>query len=111
GASHPDEGARGRHVDFWRGFFVALSNPKTLAFFTAFLPQFIDPRLPIGHQLAIMCVVSTLLAAVTDSGWAIAAGRGPDWFMTPSRAKLLARLSGLTLIGGGIWLSLSRRST
>ena len=43
------------HVHFWRGITVALSNPKTIAFFTAFLPQFVDPSLPAGRQLAVMC--------------------------------------------------------
>ena len=59
---------------FLRGVLVALSNPKTIVFFTAFLPQFIDPGLPAGKQLAAMCAVSVLLAAVTDSLWAVAAG-------------------------------------
>jgi threonine/homoserine/homoserine lactone efflux protein len=99
---------RGR-VHFWRGFAVALSNPKTIAFFTAFLPQFVDPTLPVERQLAAMCAVSVVLAACTDSGWAVAAGLGRTWFMTSWRAKLLARLSGAALIGGGIWLSLARR--
>ena len=97
------------HVHFWRGFAVALSNPKTIAFFTAFLPQFIDPSLPVERQLAVMCVVSVVLAAFTDSAWAVAAGLGRAWFMTAWRAKLLGRLSGAALIGGGIWLSLARR--
>ena len=88
---------------------MALSNPKTIAFFTAFLPQFVDPSLPAARQLAVMCGVSVLLATVTDSGWAILAGLGRIWFMQPSRAKLLGRLSGLSLICGGLWLSLSRR--
>jgi threonine/homoserine/homoserine lactone efflux protein len=96
-------------VQFGRGFLVALSNPKTIAFFTAFLPQFVDPGLPAAPQLALMCVVSVLLGTLSDSGWAILAGYGRLWFMKPARAKLLGRLSGLTLIGGGIWLSLSRR--
>ena len=96
-------------VYFRRGLLVALSNPKTIAFFTAFLPQFVDPSLPVARQLAVMCGVSALLAAVTDSGWAILAGLGRIWFMKPSRARLLGRLSGLTLIGGGIWLSRARR--
>ena len=96
-------------VHFTRGFLVALSNPKTTAFFTAFLPQFIDPRLPAGPQLAAMCVASVLVAAISDSGWAIGAGLGRTWLMQPARAKFLGRLSGLTLIGGGIWLSLARR--
>jgi homoserine/homoserine lactone efflux protein len=96
-------------VQVWRGFLVALSNPKTLAFFTAFLPQFIDPTLPPRFQLAAMCAVSVLLAAVTDSVWAIAAGLGRAWFMKPARARILGRASGAMLIGGGVWLSLTRR--
>jgi homoserine/homoserine lactone efflux protein len=94
---------------FARGLMVALSNPKTIVFFTAFLPQFIDPKLPAGPQLAAMCLVSVLLAAVTDSAWAVASGLGRAWFMKPARAKFLRRLSGTVLIGGGIWLSLARR--
>jgi threonine/homoserine/homoserine lactone efflux protein len=97
------------HVHFARGLAAALTNPKTIVFFTAFLPQFVDPSLPAGRQLAAMCVASTLMAATTDSAWAVAAGLGRAWFMRPSRAKLLARLSGTVLIGGGIWLSLARR--
>ena len=97
------------HVHVWRGFAVALSNPKTIAFFTAFLPQFVDPTLPVERQLAVMCVVSVVLAVFTDSAWAIAAGLGRMWFMQSSRAKLLGRLSGVALIGGGFWLSLARR--
>jgi threonine/homoserine/homoserine lactone efflux protein len=96
-------------VHFWRGVLVALSNPKTIVFFTAFLPQFIDPALPAERQLAAMCIVSVLLAAATDSTWAVAAGLGRAWFMKPARARLLGRLSGSVLIGGGIWLSLARR--
>jgi threonine/homoserine/homoserine lactone efflux protein len=105
------EGAPPGRVHFWRGVVVALTNPKTIAFFTAFLPQFVDPNLPAERQLAIMCIVSVLLAALTDCAWGIAAGLGRAWFLQPARAKLLGRLSGAVLIGGGIWLSLARRST
>ena len=88
---------------------MALSNPKTIVFFTAFLPQFVDPKLPAGPQLAIMCAASAVMAAVTNSAWAVAAGFGRAWLMQPARAKLLGRLTGGVLIGGGIWLSLARR--
>ena len=99
----------GDQVHFWRGFLVALSNPKTVAFFTAFLPQFVDPTRPAARQLAVMCAVSVLLAALSDSCWAIAAGLGRTWFVRPARARILARACGLTLIGGALWLSLARR--
>jgi threonine/homoserine/homoserine lactone efflux protein len=96
-------------VHLWRGFLVALSNPKTIAFFTAFLPQFVDPRLPAEFQLAVMCAVSVLMAALLDSAWAVAAGLGRGWFVEPARARLLGQVSGTVLIGGGIWLALTRR--
>jgi len=97
------------HVHFRRGLVVALSNPKTIAFFTAFLPQFVDPHYPAGVQLAVMCAVSVPLAALSDGGWAIAAGAGRTFFLTRANAKWLGRASGLALIGGGLWLSLARR--
>ncbi len=94
---------------FLRGLVVALSNPKTIVFFTAFLPQFLDRALPAGPQLAAMCAAAALMAAVTDLGWAVAAGLGRAWLMKPARAKLLGRIGGGVLIGGGLWLSLARR--
>ena len=108
-AGNADPALLAGRVHFWRGFLIALSNPKTAVFFTAFLPQFVDPALPPDFQLTVMCIVSVLMAAITDSGWAIASGLGRAWFMKPERARLLGRASGLTLIGGGIWLSLTRR--
>jgi len=99
----------GDHVYFRRGFLVAVSNPKGIAFFSAFLPQFVDPSLPAMRQLVVMCVVSVLMGTLSDSCWAIASGLGRAWFMRPERARFLGRASGLTLICGGIWLSLARR--
>lgn len=109
-SSKPAELAQPRgHVYARRGFFVAVTNPKTIAFFTAFLPQFIDPTLPVERQLLVIFVTSILLGGIFDCGWAYAAALGRAWFMKSSRGQLLNRISGLVLIGGGIWLSLTRR--
>jgi homoserine/homoserine lactone efflux protein len=102
--------ASGR-VNFTRGFLVALSNPKTIAFFTAFLPQFLDPALPAAPQLLVMCTVTAVLAALSDSAWAVASSMGRAWLMRPAQAKLLGRMSGAVLVGGGVWLSLARRTS
>jgi homoserine/homoserine lactone efflux protein len=96
-------------INFSRGLMIALTNPKTIVFFTAFLPQFVDPRLPAAPQLVAMCAVTAVLAPVSDAAWAIASGLGRAWLIRPAQAKLLGRLSGIALIGGGIWLSLARR--
>ena len=98
------------HVYLSRGFVVAITNPKTIAFFTAFLPQCVDPNLPAGYQLAVMCIVSVMMATVTDAGWAIVAGAGRSLFFKQTPARWLGRLSGVALIGGGVWLSFARRA-
>ena len=99
----------GAHVHALRGFVVAITNPKTIAFFTAFLPQFVDPALPAARQLVVMCSVSVVLAGLLDAAWAVAAGYGRAFLMKPRQNTWLGRISGLVLIGGGIWLSLQRR--
>lgn len=99
----------GGHVHAWRGFIVAITNPKTIAFFTAFLPQFIDPTLPIERQLIVMCAVTVVIAGLLDAAWGVAAGYGRAYLMKPKQNLWLGRISGLVLIGGGIWLSLQRR--
>ncbi len=109
GAGRVPEVADAHRVHFWRGFAVALSNPKTIAFFTAFLPQFVDPARPSAYQITLMCGVTAVLAALSDACWAVAAGLGRNWFARPGRTRLLGRASGTVLLGAGLWLSLARR--
>jgi len=91
-----------------QGALVALSNPKTLIFFGAFFPQFIDPARDHGVQILIMGLTAMLVAAVSDSVYALAAGRAGR-ALSAGRVRLLSRVSGGFLIGGGLWLALSRR--
>lgn len=96
-----------RNIVF-RGFLVALSNPKTLAFYGAFFPQFISPDLPAAPQLALLCVTFVAIAVALDTCWALMAGR---------LRRLLAvhgqwrnRVTGTLLIGAGAGLAMVRRS-
>jgi homoserine/homoserine lactone efflux protein len=91
-----------------QGALVALSNPKTLIFFGAFFPQFIDPTRDHGLQIAIMGVTAMLVAAFSDGAYAIASGRAGR-ALSAKRVRLLSRVSGGFLIGGGAWLAFSRR--
>lgn len=91
-----------------QGALVALSNPKTLLFFGAFFPQFIDPARDHGLQILIMGLTAMLFAALSDSAYALASGRAGR-VLSARRVRLLSRASGGFLIGGGVWLALSRR--
>jgi threonine/homoserine/homoserine lactone efflux protein len=90
-----------------QGALVALSNPKTLIFFGAFFPQFIDPGRDHVLQMAIMGATALVVAAISDSAYALAVGRAGR-ALTARRVRLLSRASGGVLIGGGIWLAASR---
>jgi threonine/homoserine/homoserine lactone efflux protein len=62
-------------AQFWRGFLVSATNPKTLLFYAAFFPQFIDPASPPGPQRALLSATFLALATVLDGGYVLLAGR------------------------------------
>jgi homoserine/homoserine lactone efflux protein len=90
-----------------QGFLVMLSNPKTLFFFGAFIPQFIDPTRDYLAQIAIMGPTAMLVALASDGFYAVAVGRARR-LLTQRRVRFINRASGACLIGGGVWLALSR---
>jgi threonine/homoserine/homoserine lactone efflux protein len=80
---------------FLDGLLVALLNPKTLVFFAAFLPQFMDASRPPLLQGSLLVVVFVLIAFITDSSYALAAG----WVAAPLQRSDRLRSAG-RLIGG-----------
>src|SRR6478735_4319404 len=92
---------------FLQGFLVLLSNPKVLVFFGAFIPQFMDMNQPHFPQVALLGATFMVTAVMTDALYAIAAGRARKFF-SARRTRLLSRISGGFMIGGGIWLALTR---
>lgn len=92
---------------FLQGFLVAISNPKMLFFFGAFFPQFLDPTRPEGPQIALMGTTAMVLAAISDGAYAYLAG-GLGRVLSRQRLKLIGRVSGACLIGGGLWLAAQR---
>ena len=92
---------------FVQGLAVALSNPKTLLFFGAFFPQFMDPNRDFTLQVLIMGATAMAVAAISDSAYALLASRAGA-ALSRRRVRLMTRASGGMLIGGGVWLALSR---
>ena len=94
---------------FRQGALCAVTNPKGLLFFAAFLPQFIDPASPPLAQLIVLSVTFLVLATVLDGAYTLLAGRLRELFRDRRRARLRNRLSGSLLIGAGVGLALARR--
>ena len=92
---------------FAQGLLVLLANPKALLWFGAFIPQFVDPKGNYVAQIALLGVTAMAVAALTDGAYAVLTGRAGALF-SRGRIRLLSRLGGGFLIGGGIWLALTR---
>ena len=92
---------------FLQGFLVLLSNPKALLMFGAFIPQFVDPHGDYVRQVVLLGLTAMAVATTFDSLYAILTGRARS-LLTPDRVRMVSRLSGGFLIGGGIWLALAR---
>src|ERR1700759_2058395 len=92
---------------FLQGFLVALSNPKLLVFFGAFIPQFVDMSRDHLPQVALLGVTFMIVAGLTDAAYALLAGRVRSFF-SAQRTRMLSRASGGLMIGGGVWLALTR---
>ena len=92
---------------FAQGFLVLMANPKALLWFGAFIPQFVDPKGNYVGQIALLGLSAMAVAAITDGAYAVLTGRAGAFF-SKTRVKLLSKAGGLLLVGGGIWLALTR---
>lgn len=97
----------GRYV--WQGALVNWSNPKTLLFLSAFLPQFVDASRPAFGQIMVLGLIVMTVATLTDTIYAVAAGRARH-LLTAARVRLVNRVSGTVLMAGGVWLALQKRA-
>ena len=97
----------GRYI--WQGALTNWSNPKTLLFLSAFLPQFVDMTRPAFGQIMTLGVICMAVAAMSDSVYAFAAGRARH-LLSVARVRLLTRVSGVILMVGGVWLAMQKRA-
>lgn len=105
-SSEPPVGARRA---FKEGVLVEALNPKTAAFFLAFIPQFVDTSSDhVALQFVILGTVSVTLNTLADIFVALAAGKLRDG--ATSRPKLIRRLregsgGAMALLGCGLLLA------
>ena len=105
GDAAPVSGAR----LFLNGFILQMSNPKALVFFTALVPQFINPHAPIVPQVAILAATSVFIEFFVQLFYALLAGRAAHLAAQPRFAQLTDRVAGSLLIGAGIGMAALRR--
>lgn len=95
---------RGAPRMVWDGFAVGVTNAKSIVFMVAVLPLFVDHSVGnIPLQLLLLGLVFVVVAFISDSAWALAAGAARDWFAkSPKRIATLSATGGVLMIGVGI---------
>ncbi|MFG2497293.1 LysE family translocator [Streptomyces sp. NPDC048441] len=96
----------------WEGFAVGVANPKTIVFFAAVLPQFVDRGQ--GHvmaQMLLLGLVFNVIAVACDSVWGLVAATARGWFgRSPRRLSMVGGAGGVAMIGLGVSVAATGRT-
>ncbi|WP_255988729.1 LysE family translocator [Chitinolyticbacter albus] len=104
----PRAAADSARARFRTGLAVALSNPKAILFAAAFLPQFIDARLPQGPQWAVLLASFFVIEVSWQAVYAWGGGRLAGWLAAPGRVRAFNRGCGATFFAAGGLLAAAR---
>lgn len=92
-----------------QGFVVGATNPKTMVFFGAVLPQFTAPESgSLPAQLLVLGLIFLVIQALSDGLWALLAATARTWFArSPRRLEAIGSTGGLMIIGVGTSVAFS----
>ena len=95
---------------FLQGFVAQGANPKALVYFTAILPQFVNPDAPLVPQITILAITSIFIEFGVLAGYAVLASRASHFAERPWSINPLNRIGGGLLIGAGAGLATLKRT-
>lgn len=93
---------------FQRGFWISLTNPKTILFFSAFLPQFVSPSESYLVQIVLLSSVFWIMATLLDSGYALVAAKVTSFLRHKKLHRYQSGLSGLLYLAAGATLAIAK---
>ncbi len=94
---------------FLSNVLVGTFHPKTIVFFVAFAPQFIDPQRGYPAQALILTATFALVVGATDTAYALAASGASRLLRSPRASTWMRRAGGGALIAAGTATALARR--
>src|SRR5262249_13530929 len=95
---------------FLHAYVVTALNPKSIVFFVAFLPQFLDASGPFLPQIIVMGGTFLVLATLNVTLYALLASAARRTVGRPSVQRTVNRIGGSVLIGAGILTATWRRA-
>lgn len=99
-----------RRASVFRAFAVTATNPKSIAFFCAFMPQFINHAEPVMVQGLILGSTFVILAVINATAYALLAARARDAVTNPRIMRMINMAGGSALIGAGVLTAAIRRT-
>ena len=96
---------------FKRGFLVSLTNPKTLLFFSAFLPQFVSTAWSYNFQIFVLSTSFLVMAMILDSCYALLSSKLSLLVKEHFLSTFRNGFSGLLYLGACAWLAVTSRSS
>ena len=96
---------------FQQAFFVAISNPKAIAFFVALFPQFIDPTRSLAPQFLLLAGTFAFFSFTSLMGYALLSSKARLWLSRPRIGKLFQRGTGAAFVGLGAGMISAQRQT
>lgn len=91
-------------------WLVTALNPKSIVFFMAFLPQFLDPTSPLLPQFLVMEATFLALATLNAAAYAGLAQSARRLIKTPAIQRAVNRTGGTLLVGAGVLTATLRRA-
>ena len=89
---------------------VALTNPKGYLFFSAILPQFVNPQAPQLPQYVLLALTFTVIDGLVMLAYASGGARAVQWLRTPMAMVWINRVSGGAIVALAGALALYRRA-
>ena len=83
-------------------WLVTALNPKSITFFVAFLPQFLDPKADFWTQMLIFETTFVALAFANALGYALVASRARSLVGNPRAISAFNKVGGSLLVGAGV---------
>ena len=86
------------------GFVVGILNPKSIVFFAAVFPQFVDPDAgSVALQLMVLGAIFSSIAVLSDGTWGLVAGTARAWLSGhPKRLVTMRTVGGIVMVVLGL---------
>lgn len=91
-------------ASFAKAVAICFTSPKTILFFAAFFPQFVDRDLPVKPQLLVLSVTFLVIAFMLDNMWLLLAARAKSWLTQQDKVAVANKIAGGVLATGATFL-------